>query len=96
MTELEQSWPDPDRRDEALTRALIRVHSQPDPRETLTDRERQVLTALAHGLDGPEAGALLGIRPGTVRELTGNARRALRAKTTPHAVAEALRRGLIH
>jgi DNA-binding CsgD family transcriptional regulator len=95
VASIDQLWPDPDRRDEALTRALIRVHSHPDPREQLTEREAQVLTALAHGMDSHEAGTLLGIRPETVRALTGNARRALRAKTTPHAVAEALRQGLI-
>lgn len=88
-------WPDPDRRDDALVRALIRTHAQPDPRERVTEREAQVLTALAHGLRSAEAGELLGIKGDTVRQLTMNARHALRAKTTPHAVAEALRKGII-
>jgi DNA-binding CsgD family transcriptional regulator len=95
VDDLERAWPDPDRREEALVRALIRIHAQPDPRETLTERETQVLTALAHGLDSVEAGVLLGIASDTVRQLAGNARRALRAKTTAHAVALALRQGLI-
>jgi DNA-binding CsgD family transcriptional regulator len=95
VDELERAWPDPDRRDAALVRALIRIHAEPDAREILTERETQVLTTLAHGMNSSEAGVLLGIAPDTVRQLAGNARRVLRAKTTPHAVALALRAGLI-
>ena len=88
-------WPDPDLREDALMRTLIRVYAQPDPREVLTPRELEVLVGLSRGLGRQGTADLLGVSPETVKAQSVTARRALRAKNTTHAVAEALRRGLI-
>jgi PAS domain S-box-containing protein len=61
----------------------------------LTPRQRDVLTMLASGLNGPEAAARLYLSPATVRTHVQNAMNALGAKTRAQAVAEALIRGEI-
>jgi PAS domain S-box-containing protein len=61
----------------------------------LTPRQRDVLTMLASGLNGPEAAARLFLSPATVRTHAQNAMGALGAKTRAQAVAEALIRGEI-
>jgi len=61
----------------------------------LTEREREVLTALALGETGVEIAARLFIAPDTVRRHVANARRKLGARTRAHAVAVAIRRGEI-
>jgi PAS domain S-box-containing protein len=61
----------------------------------LTPRQRDVLTMLASGLNGPEAAARLFLSPATVRTHVQNAMNALGARTRAQAVAEALIRGEI-
>jgi PAS domain S-box-containing protein len=61
----------------------------------LTPRQRDVLTMLASGLNGPETAARLYLSPATVRTHVQNAMGALSAKTRAQAVAEALIRGEI-
>jgi PAS domain S-box-containing protein len=61
----------------------------------LTPRQRDVLTMLASGLNGPEAAARLYLSPATVRTHVQNAMNALGSKTRAQAVAEALIRGEI-
>lgn len=90
-----EGWSDPDRRDAALLHCLIDVHSTPEPRSSLTLRERQVLEALSRGMGNDGTADLLGIGVETVKTRTMHARWALRAKNTTHACCEALRRGLI-
>jgi PAS domain S-box-containing protein len=59
----------------------------------LTPRQREVLSMLAFGLNGPEAAQRLFVSPATVRTHVQNAMHALGAKTRAQAVAEALLRG---
>lgn len=73
------------------------MHSQ-EERETrseLTAAEARVLEALSRGLTREEAAVLLGIGLESVKSHLKRIRRVLRAKTTTHAVAQALRLGLI-
>ena len=91
-------WSDPDRRDDALIRVLVRAHSQPWPHETrenLTDKERRLVQALASGLTIKEAAVVLGVTFHTARVEVRRVRRMLQAKTNAHAVAVAMRRGEI-
>lgn len=85
--------PDPDRRDEALLRCLVDVHSY-EP-ELLTPAQTRVLGALSHGLGDRGAADLLGVTVESVKEAAKLARRKLQARNTTHACCEALRRGLI-
>ena len=62
---------------------------------TLTPRQREVLSLLAFGLNGPETATRLFLSPATVRTHVQNAMHALGAKTRAQAVAEALIRGEI-
>lgn len=62
---------------------------------TLTRRERQVLTRLAMGLDGPQIATELSISNPTVQTHVRNAMGRLGARTRAQAVALALTRGEI-
>jgi DNA-binding NarL/FixJ family response regulator len=67
-----------------------------DPRDTaLTERECEVLELLADGLSHEQIGERLQISSETVRTHLGKARERLGAENRTHAVALALRRGLI-
>ena len=94
-------WPDPDRRDAALLRCLEDVYRAEGlrpapPRATgVTAAELRALEAFSHGLGRTGTADALGVTLETVKTLTVRARRKLRAKDTTHAVAIALRRGLI-
>lgn len=94
MSALENEWPDGDRRDDALIRALCDVYQAEDTR-LIQPSQTRVLEALSHGSDANGAAEILGLSAFTVREHTKNARRALRAKNTTHACCEAIRLGLI-
>lgn len=94
MRHVEELWPDPDLRDDALERLAARVAVQPD-KATLTDAEKRVLEAVSHGLGGQGAADALGIGFETVKDRLKQARRALAAKDTTHAACEAIRQGLI-
>ena len=61
----------------------------------LSNREREVLHLLSNGLTNAEIGSALFISPETVRTHVRRAIAKLRAKTRTHAVASALRIGLI-
>lgn len=100
---LEELMPDPDRRDVALGGLAIVVehadeiypgHSAPgESRER--PRWLDVLQEMSHGHDRKETARRLFLSPETVMSHTKKARQAFNAKNTLHAVAEALRRGLI-
>jgi len=61
----------------------------------LSERESQVLQHLAHGLTTEAVGKELFLSPATVRSYAENAMRKLEAHNRVHAVAIALRLGLI-
>lgn len=61
----------------------------------LTDREREVMTLLAMGLDGPRVAEELSISAPTVQTHVHNAMGRLGAHTRAHAIALALTRGEI-
>lgn len=92
MVELEHLWPDPDRRDDALERLAARVEVG---RATLTECERRCLIAASAGLDRRETALIYSVTPETIDKQLLMARRRLRAKNTTHAVAQAIRQGLI-
>ncbi|WP_454634475.1 response regulator transcription factor [Bradyrhizobium cenepequi] len=62
---------------------------------TLSQRERQCLAWAARGKTLAEAAVLMDITPRTVAFHLENARRKLGAVTIAHAVAQAVRRGLL-
>lgn len=61
----------------------------------MTPRQRQVLELAAQGRVRPQIAADLGIAPDTVKMHVRDARHSLRARNTTHAVAIAIRQGLI-
>ena len=61
----------------------------------LSDREREVVTAVALGESIDEIAERLGLSPETVRTHLRNLRQKLGARNRPHAVALALKRDLI-
>ena len=61
----------------------------------LSPREREVMALLAEGLNGPEIAGRLFISPATVRTHVENAMQKLEARTRVHAIAIALRQGLL-
>ena len=65
------------------------------PASTLSAREREVLARIADGQDGPAIAQDLVVSPATVRTHIGNAIRKLGATSRAHAVAIALRSGLL-
>jgi DNA-binding NarL/FixJ family response regulator len=72
---------------------LGRVSTEDIP--VLTPREREVMALLAEGLKGSQVAKRLGISPDTVRTHVENAMEKLEARTRVHAIAIALRQGLI-
>ena len=61
----------------------------------LSARERQILSRVAQGRDGPQIAKELVVSPATVRTHIGNAIRKLDAHSRAHAIAIALREGLL-
>ena len=61
----------------------------------LTQRERQCLAWISDGKTMQDIAELLGVTPRGVKFHLDNARRNLAALTLPHAVALALRQGLL-
>jgi DNA-binding NarL/FixJ family response regulator len=79
--------------DPSLTRRAL--STRPDAAPELTGREADVLLLLADGLSNDEIGARLSISGATVRIHVRKASERLGAATRTHAVATALRLGLI-
>lgn len=61
----------------------------------LSPRETASLRLLSEGLSVEEIAARLGVGPPTVKTFLARAAKKLRARTREHAVAIAIRRGLI-
>jgi DNA-binding NarL/FixJ family response regulator len=93
VLDLEQLWPDPDRRDEALERLAGRIGRQPD--EALTPEQARTLELLSHGVGVKGTAELTHYSISTIASHVRAARRILQAKDTTHAVANALRAGII-
>jgi DNA-binding NarL/FixJ family response regulator len=95
VIELEQLWPDPDRRDDALLRLLVDVY-QAEPSVNLTPHETRIVEAFSHGMTERDAAAVLGLTFDSVHETAKLCRRKMLVKNMTHACCEALRQGLIH
>jgi DNA-binding CsgD family transcriptional regulator len=61
----------------------------------LSERETMILRCASYGLHRDDAAALLGISSETAKSYSERARRKLQAKNTTHAVALAIRGGLL-
>jgi DNA-binding NarL/FixJ family response regulator len=92
VDELERAWSDADRREAALERLQARVELE---RGELLASELLVLRALSHGLTEAEAAIVLGWTTDRVHDQAQRARRVLGCKTSLHAVATALRAGVL-
>ena len=79
---------------EATERLLTKL-SRPQARGELSQREWEVLVAASHGLTRRETAEVLGTGDETVKEQRWTACRRLGARNITHAVAIAIRRGLI-
>lgn len=66
------------------------------PELALTAREAEVLSLVARGFGNKEIGDVLGTAPGTAKAHVQSILSKLGAKDRTHAVAIALRRGIIH
>ncbi len=66
------------------------------PEVALTSREVEVLQLIARGLGNKEVGEILGTAAGTVKAHVQSILSKLGAKDRTHAVALAIRRGIIH
>jgi two-component system response regulator DesR len=80
--------------DPVLGSALVSARMRRDD-QTLSEREREVLTLLAEGLSNEEIGRRLFLAPDTVRNHIHKAMQKLEADTRTQAVAEAIRQRLI-
>jgi DNA-binding NarL/FixJ family response regulator len=83
-------WDDADRRDAALERVAARLAV-----EGLTRRQLAVVFLLSHGMDYGEVADTLGLSIWTIRDYAAETRGRLVARTNTHAVATALRLGVI-
>lgn len=63
--------------------------------EVLSERQVEMLSLMADGLNAAETAVEMGIAVDTVRFMTKRVRSRLKARSTLHAVAIVLRRGLI-
>jgi two-component system response regulator NreC len=72
-----------------------RTDSEPEGEDTLTDREREVLTLVAEGMMNREIGEQLGISPKTVARHRENIMRKLELHSRTELVKYAIRIGLI-
>lgn len=86
---------DTGRGEEAFDRLLLNLSRAGWKPHPLTYREWEVLAAAAAGLTRRATGELLGIDEETVKTHRRHAQERLAAENTTHAVAEAIRRGLL-
>jgi len=64
--------------------------------DALTDREREVLQAMASGLPNKEIGKALGVSEATVKTHVTAILGKLQVEDRTQAVVQAIRRGLVH
>lgn len=89
---VDAEWLDPDRRDDALARIASRIQVQPN---LVTTREVAVLLLLSHGVPRSQVKAMLSMSNRGVEACLSVVWAKLEATNTTHAVATALRLGLI-
>ena len=63
-----------------------------DANAELTEREKDCIDLMSNGYSDKEIGQALGIGARTVRFHIDNAKRKLKARTRPHAIANLLRK----
>jgi DNA-binding NarL/FixJ family response regulator len=80
--------------DQRIRRVLL-ARETTDHIGALSEREREVLDLIADGLTGEEAAKQLFLSPETIRTHLRNAMTKLEATTRAHAIAIALREGVI-
>ncbi len=95
MNELEDMWPDDDRRDLALERLAITVNGTRSTRSKPTPHELRLVTCRSHGLGVRGTCDTLGLGYEAVKSSLSLARRRVGAKDTPHLIAICLREGWI-
>lgn len=99
MGSLAELWPDDDRRDAAVEHLLARITLDDTIRAArggpLTPKQREVLVCLSHGTGRNGAADLMGCNLETVKSHLRQLKRTLAAKDNAHAVAIAIRTGLI-
>lgn len=79
-----------------LIDASLRPRDEPlDPFDTLSDREREVLTLVAEGMPGPEIAARLFISPRTVENHRASLLKKLSLRNQADLIKYAIRRGLV-
>ncbi len=74
---------------------LVEESSLPVISETLSDRERQVIDAVSHGMTNPMVAEHLGLALDTVKTHAKHVQAKLKAKNRTHAACIALREGVI-
>ena len=77
------------------TERMVNFPRQQEDFVALSDREREVLQCIAHGLSSKQCAQELGIAPRTVERHVENLRNKLNARNKPHLVAKALAAGHI-
>ena len=80
---------------EQMERLVRTPRRRPITASKLTERQIAVLRLRSHGKTNVEIAAAFAISPVTVRNHLRNAMRKLKAKDLPHAVAKAIRDGLL-
>ncbi len=75
---------------------LVEEPSLPIIREPLSDRERQVIDAVSHGMTNTMIAEHLGLALETVKTHTQNVQAKLKAKNRTHSACTALREGIIN
>lgn len=91
----EIDWTDPDKRDQALERLAADIGAAVHPGPELSHSEKRALVCASHGLTAQMTAELLFLSEETIKTQLLTARGKLRAKNTLHAVALAIRAGLI-
>ncbi len=95
MNELEELWPDDDRRDGALERLAITVNGARGIATKPTAHELRLVTCRSHGLGVHGTCDALGLGYEAVKSSLRLASRRVGAKDTPHLIAICLREGWI-
>ena len=96
MDALNKSWPDRDLQEDALFRLAKDINEATSREyEELAPMEKRALETISYGVGNDGAAVILGVGVETLKTQLHVARLKLGAKTTTHAVAIALRQGLI-
>jgi DNA-binding NarL/FixJ family response regulator len=81
--------------DSSASQVMLRTLRQGDPLNALTEREREVFDAMAHGLSNAEIAARFVVSEGTVRTHVASVLDKLALRDRTQLIVFALRRGLV-